>query len=411
MSAQPSQPATATAEQTSGPHDSEPTLERQAELRAAFEANVAANKAPYSGVRILTRGEVTWIMAQHGWSGQEDEFTVKYTLIPEGRHSARAEFQDAWLADINLTGMKLRRANLRGANLVRANLADADLVDADLSDTDLGFADFTRANLTWADFGGAHMREASFREARMSFSNLFGARLPRCDLGGANLRNVRMDASTLLADMRLDSRTRLRDVTWNGASLTQIDWDSVRRLGDEERRHAIRKRARRSSRPSRLAHFQSAARAYQQLAVVLRAQGIMDAASRFAYRAQLCQRQAYRRQGIKKWPAYVGSLILWALAGYGYRLWRILVAYGLTVGLFAAGYLGAGILAASGSLPTGQAVLNALQISLNAIHGRVFFAQFGLDTLQSWLATAESIVGIVIEGTFVAMLIQRFFGR
>jgi hypothetical protein len=98
------------------------------------------------------------------------------------------------------------------------------------------------------------------------------------------------------------------------------------------------------------------------------------------------------------------------LAGYGYRLWRILVAYGLTVGLFAAGYLGAGILASS-QAPTAQEALNALQISLNAIHGRVFFVQFGLDTLQSWLATLESIVGIVIEGTFVAMLIQRFFGR
>ena len=52
---------------------------------------------------------------------------------------------------------------------------------------------------------------------------------------------------------------------------------------------------------------------------------------------------------------------------------------------------------------------NALRISLNAIHGRVFFIQFGLDTLQSWLATAESVIGIVIEGVFVAMIIQRLF--
>jgi len=34
-----------------------------------------------------------------------------------------------------------------------------------------------------------------------------------------------------------------------------------------------------------------------------------------------------------------------------------------------------------------------------------------LDVRQSWLATGESIVGIVIEGVFVTMLIQRFFGR
>jgi len=43
------------------------------------------------------------------------------------------------------------------------------------------------------------------------------------------------------------------------------------------------------------------------------------------------------------------------------------------------------------------------------IHGRVFFTQWGLDTLQSWLATAESVIGIVIEGVFVAMLIQHLF--
>jgi hypothetical protein len=30
-------------------------------------------------------------------------------------------------------------------------------------------------------------------------------------------------------------------------------------------------------------------------------------------------------------------------------------------------------------------------------------------TLQSWLATAESIIGIVIEGVFVALIIQRLF--
>jgi hypothetical protein len=37
--------------------------------------------------------------------------------------------------------------------------------------------------------------------------------------------------------------------------------------------------------------------------------------------------------------------------------------------------------------------------------------QFGLDTLQSWLATAESVIVIVIviEGVFVAMIIQRLF--
>ncbi len=76
---------------------------------------------------------------------------------------------------------------------------------------------------------------------------------------------------------------------------------------------------------------------------------------------------------------------------------------------FAALFLGARYLG-SGTID-GTQVADALQISLNAIHGRVFFVQFGLDTAQSWIATIESIIGIVIEGVFLAMLIQRFFGK
>lgn len=41
----------------------------------------------------------------------------------------------------------------------------------------------------------------------------------------------------------------------------------------------------------------------------------------------------------------------------------------------------------------------------------MFFEQFGLASVLSWVAAVESVVGIVIEGVFVAMLIQRFFSR
>jgi hypothetical protein len=53
----------------------------------------------------------------------------------------------------------------------------------------------------------------------------------------------------------------------------------------------------------------------------------------------------------------------------------------------------------------------ALLVSLTAIHGRVFITTFGLDSIQAWIAAVESGVGIVIEGVFAAMFIQRFFGR
>jgi len=105
-------------------------------------------------------------------------------------------------------------------------------------------------------------------------------------------------------------------------------------------------------------------------------------------------------------------LVSWglaALSGYGYRLGRIFAAYAIVVLTFATLFLLPTFL--TGAIPSLQQGADALQISLNAIHGRVFFAQFGLDTVQSWIAMAESVVAIVIEGVFVAVLIQRLFAQ
>ena len=155
----------------------------------------------------------------------------------------------------------------------------------------------------------------------------------------------------------------------------------------------------------RIDDYEAAVRANRLLATALRAQGLAEDADVFAYRAQLMQRGLrFQRRQFGRWLTSWG---LAALSGYGYRLGRIFVAYAIVVLTFAALFLLPTIL--NGAIPTIQQGADALQISLNAIHGRVFFAQFDLDTLQSWLATAESVIGIVIEGVFVAMIIQRLF--
>ncbi len=385
--------------------DSEPSPERKAELRAAYQANKEAGRAPYAGVRIRTLGEVAWIMAQHGWSGQEDEYRVKYTLIPAGTPVERADFQEAWLAHINLAGVRLRRANLRGANLVRANLASGHFVDADMSHADLGFADISNANLTWVNLTGAHLREVSLRNARLIFADLSGAGLARCDLRAANLRNARMDASTLLADVLLDTHTQVRDITWNGASLTKIEWDSIQRLGDEDIAHSTREPERKAAK-NKLTRLQGAARAYQQLSVVLRSQGIMEAASRFAYRAQVLQRQVLRRQGrLGRW---LGSLLLDLIAGYGYRPMRSFITYVFVVLGFAAIYYFLG--------PTVHPPLglhDAIVFSIASFHGRGFVPgeMVTLHDPLTTLAAGEAIIGLLIEITFIATFTQRFFAR
>jgi hypothetical protein len=61
--------------------------------------------------------------------------------------------------------------------------------------------------------------------------------------------------------------------------------------------------------------------------------------------------------------------------------------------------------------PGWRAFVDSFLVSLSAIHGRTTFEQLGAWSGAAWTAAVESVVGIVIEGIFIAMLIQRFFAR
>jgi uncharacterized protein YjbI with pentapeptide repeats len=119
------------------PDDSEPLPARQAELRASYEKNVAAGKAPYDGVAVRTRGELTWILSERGWTRDKPLSAAK-----------RRNFQRALFEDANLAGVALRGANVRGARFSRANLHKGDLRDATFDGADFANADLTAALLS-----------------------------------------------------------------------------------------------------------------------------------------------------------------------------------------------------------------------------------------------------------------------
>jgi hypothetical protein len=391
------------------PDDAEPSLERQAELRAAAEANIAAGRPPYQEVNVRTRGELHWIVTQHGWDVEHDEYTVKYVLEPKGISSVRADLRRIRLVGVNLAGAKLYRAYLQHANLSRVNLEGALLVDADLEEVGLGYSTLKGANLKHADLTGAHLRQANLAGANLEFANLCGARLFRNDLRGATLVGARMDSATVLAGASFDARTQLRDVVWNGAQMTAVDWERVDRLGDEQALESPAGQAKEENERQRhIDEYRGAVRAYQQLAVALQGQGMGDVAGRFTYRSQVLQRRVlWQRRQYGKW---LFSAILDLLSGYGYRLSRIFIAYVLIVLAFATIYFIIGLPHAH-PVSDGEAARDALLVSLTALHGRVFQEQLGTFTAAAWIAAAESICGIVVEGIFVAMLIQRFFAR
>src|SRR6202035_1794013 len=142
-----------------------------------------------------------------------------------------------------------------------------------------------------------------------------------------------------------------------------------------------------------------------QLAVALRAQGLDEEAARFAYQAQLLQRNVLWRQG--KVGSYLFSVCLDLLAGYGYKPGRSLIAY--LVVIF--GFLGLYLLNAHGT----AAHLRwneALVLSVSSFHGRSFFLQgMTLGDAFARLAALEAVLGLLIEVSFIATFTQRFFGR
>lgn len=397
------------------PDDTEPSAGRQTELRAAYAANVAASKPPYADIHIRTRGELLWVLRERGWSGQHDAYTVKYIIKPRGESHESANLSGVNLSHVCLGDIHLRMADLSGANLVFANLRGAHLADANFSNADMGRINLSNAELRHANLSAAHMREADLSGANAHYSNLQDTRLHRANLKGTVLHGARMDPATVLSNAAIDSHTWLGDVIWNGVSLARIDWDQAPRLGDEDtfriREEIVQpNETPESSKPTpvpRITAYQDAARAYHQLANAMQSQGLSEPAGRYAYRAQVLERKIYLRKGwLGRW---FFSLLLGLLAGYGYRMGRIIIAYLLVVGSAAVAYYICSMLGYGPQPPLNAA--QALLVSITAFHGRVFSEQFSITTPQAWIAAIEAVLGLLVEGVFIAMLTQRFFGK
>ncbi len=324
--------------------------------------------------------------------------TVEESLVATGEQRDRAALlaNEAYLTEAQgayFTGAQLQEANFAGAQLQKADLTGAQLQEANLSWAQLQKADLTGAQLQEANFRGAELEEVN-----LSWAQLQGAHLTEAQLDGTNLADIELSDTKGIGP-------QLVDVQWGNTNLSVVDWSQVKRLGDE---HLAQQKTDRDGQTKKkiviLRECRDAVRANRQLAIVLRDQGLNEEADHFAYRAQQLQRKVLWRQ--HEFGRWLFSMLLALLSGYGYRLWRILAAYIVMVSLFALAYFVLGM-HYSPHLPLDQAYLE----SITAFHGRVFFEQFSPSTPQIWLTALEAIAGLIIEGVFIAMLIQRFFGK
>src|SRR5260370_42516280 len=259
----------------------------------------------------------------------------------------------------------------------------------------------------------------------------------------------------------------LADVRWGDVNLTVVDWADLKRLGDETiarplnveeeeegaqpgerglparaeravdmllraqevsdavvshvtRSPSLSKKVReqmtREERPQRetqqqleLERFRVPVRANTQLAVVLRAQGLNEAADRFAYRAHVLQRRVLWRSGARSYGSYFFSCFLDVLAGYGYKPGRTVIAYISTILSFAIIYFSLGLLA---RYRASISPLYAFIISIISFHGRGFFPSGFLPTLpMAVFAACEAIIVLTIEISFIPTFTQRHFAN
>lgn len=357
-------------------------------------------------------------------------------------HLDGAHMEGAELSEARLEGASLRQTSLHGAALIGAHLDRADLTDARLDGADLTDATLERADLGGCVLAGAALLGARLDGARLRFARLQGRALETAELErlrrwahafpralpAADIRGVSFNPATDLYGIALGDPThgyvRAADVRWGDAILTVVAWSQVRMLGDErEARQPWAVDGTPKSRGRRIAEVETAIRANRQLAIVLQAQGLAEQSARFNYRAQVLQRQllawqvrwgpvpsenaeperAGLWQTLHSAGAYLFSLALDVLSGYGARPGRLIITYLATILAFAVTHFLVG-------LHTGKPLtpFDALAMSIQNLHGRVFAFQAGDP--QRVVNTAEAMVGLFVESLIVAVITRRILG-
>lgn len=156
----------------------------------------------------------------------------------------------AKLAAILMNDADLSKARLEGAHLSRAHLEGVHLLEAHLE-----VADLSRACLEGAYMRGVHLEKTDLGGTNFSGANLLNAQLERSDLFRTQLEGA------YLADIKLIDKNhvglQLADTQWSNTNPADIDWTSMKMLGDEYKAHRTKK----------LEDYHSAVRANRQLVI------------------------------------------------------------------------------------------------------------------------------------------------
>ena len=399
--------------------------ERQAYLRTCLSIIPDLDQGIYPFKDMpLSRADVEWLLATH-----EDGRGPVDIYDAQQRARSGVDLRGADLRQVDLHHLPLarmlggldwkeRNRTPERRNMAAVRLEGAILSWAHLEEAELYMARLERADLYMAHLEGASLRKAHLEGASLRLAHLEGVSFLPSALGDAqqkflppaDLRAAFFDNTTDLRNVFLGSEehgfVRLADVQWGDANLGVIDWSDIAMLGDERKaRETGRARGQGHERETHINNYREAVRANRQIAVALRSQGLNEEAIGFLYRSQQLARTVLWLQG--KSGAYIFSVFLDILAGYGYKPARSIIAYISVVIFFALAYYVLGQLVGPHLSPLGSFIF-----SLTSFHGRGFFpGGIILDDPITMFAAFEAVIGLAIEISFIATFTQRFFGN
>lgn len=383
--------------------------EKQREREGLDLRGVDLSRVNLSG---LPLARTCWGLFWYARSNEAEEHLEMAAAYLEG-----TDFRETHLEGSCFRGANMKKANLSKAHLNQAELSRSNLVSSNLREVDMRKAILIRAHLEGAILSRAHLEGADLRAAHLEEAVLYKANLEEADL-----RNVFFNIATNLEGIVLskgkDSCVHLAGVHWADVDLSVVNWSSVKVLGDEQKAHRPKTiDGEVKQRSARVNEYRAAGHANRQVAIILRDQGFNGSADYFAYRSRILYRKERWWQlwsdehlympllWLQLLVAWIFSLLIDVLAGYGYKPERTIFWYLVVIASFATTYVLVGHL-----LP-----LQALVFSLTSFHGRGFSPSPGgnipLDNPLTMLAAVEAVVGLMIEISLISTVTQKFFAK
>lgn len=307
----------------------------------------------------------------------------------EDKQSFRDRLTEHIKAEGSIKGFYLRRLEFPQAQWQNIEAEDVDLAGADLSHSDLTAANLNRANLTGASLEKANLASADLEEAHLLRGELSGARLWHAMLKNTNL-----------AESNLQEADFLKAV-FSNVKLWHVRLDDARSLT----RHNFAGRT-----PIDERGPLSASEAYRLLKQYFIAKGRYDDASWASFKEKQLERK-YLLQN--KSLAYLSSLLMALLCGYGEKPYRVIMSSAVIIFLYSFIYAALNIL----KVPVDY---SSIRLSLwdYIYFSVVTFTTLGFGDLTprmepffQMLVGSEAFIGGFMIGLFVFTLARKYAAR